>query len=416
MSRETLTSIRNLLINGDIRKAEASISRLLRAELSRQEEAETLTLRARARLLAARPEEALDDITAAGSKTDSPALLAELLELTGDAHFARFELASVGFADRTTLKLAHECYNKLVHETPQYPNLGWVHYQRGRLFLTEGDTDSAIQCLTQALLSPSPLPRLTAYCFERLGFIHVFERRDLYQALGFLNKALYTYPSIEARVWIARLQTLRSRVLRELGKTDEAIEAVETAIGIAQQSDDGKIALADALLTAGELYSQMQGHEKNLITRLQQYLQFTRRPLGIDVTWSRVHEMLGNAYFSLGQYSQSAESYRNALQYNPYHPWEITLQYQMARAYYQSDAYDQAIEAINRLLNTSTSEGQSVTDYRVFDILGSAQFARKHYAEALAAYDQALALAPPATDVDKIKRYRQFAAELSASS
>jgi tetratricopeptide (TPR) repeat protein len=410
--QEAVRQIKSLLSVGDVRRAETSIAKLLRSELSPADEAQVLALRARARLLAARPEEALDDIARARQHIDDRSLQMELLELSGDAHFARFELASLGFADRSHVRAAQECYSQIIRDAPDYPNRGWIHYQSGRIYLTEGQTDEAIQCFIDALLNPSPLPGLTAFCFERLGFVHVYEKRDLRRALGFLDKALYAYPTTEARVWVVRLQTLRARVLKDLGRADDAVEAIETAIGIAQQNDDTRIALADAFLTAGELYSQVSTRDKEVVARLQQYLQITRKPPGIDVTWSRVHEMLGTAYFNLGQYASSAAAYADALTYNPYHPWEATLLYQIARAHYHADDYDRAITAVERLIGSADDDGQPISDYRIYDVLASAQFARKRYAEALTAYDQALALAPPHADLDKLRRYRQFAAEL----
>jgi cytochrome c-type biogenesis protein CcmH/NrfG len=86
----------------------------------------------------------------------------------------------------------------------------------------------------------------------------------------------------------------------------------------------------------------------------------------------------------------------------------------MARGYYQQQAYDKAIEAIQRMLNTAESEGQTVSDYRVYDVLGNAQFALKHYAKAAEAYELALQIAPPnAEELDKIRRYCQFAQEMA---
>ncbi|MBE0691247.1 MAG: hypothetical protein IH587_14100, partial [Anaerolineae bacterium] len=60
---------------------------------------------------------------------------------------------------------------------------------------------------------------------------------------------------------------------------------------------------------------------------------------------------------------------------------------------------------------------QTISDYRIFDILGSAHFALKHYVAAHEAYEMALNLAPSnASDLDKIKRYHQFAQELSTKA
>lgn len=412
MIRDQLLPIRDLLITRDLKRAEVQIAKLLREGLSEADEAQVLALRARARLLAARPEEALDDIATAERTTTDEALKLELRELAGDAHFARFELASVGFADRAHMSRADEIYRALIEEQPDYANVGWLHYQRGRIALTNGRVDDALAAFTAALLAPSPLPALTAYCFERLGFVYFYEQRNARRAFSLLDKALHAYPPSQDRVWLARLQTLRARVLRELGDNSGALATIEDAISIAYANDDSKFALADALLTGAELLAGVGGRERDVITRVQQFLQTARKPLGIDVTWSRAYEMLGNASFALSQFNLAGEAYQNALQYNPYHPWELQLHLQIARALYQSNEYERAINAIDTLLKAAEKDGQPVSDYRVYDVLGSAHFALKQYRPALAAYDHALSLSPSAVDLDKLQRYRGFAAEL----
>jgi tetratricopeptide (TPR) repeat protein len=172
--------------------------------------------------------------------------------------------------------------------------------------------------------------------------------------------------------------------------------------------------LIEALLTAGELLSGLDGRERDVVNYLQQFLQIAKKPLGVDVTWSRVHEMLGDAYFKLGEYGTAAESFQAALQFNPYHPWEVSLRYRIARSYYQHRDYEAAISAIKRMLQAAEIEGETVNDYRVYDILGNAQFALKRYPEAVASYRLALQIAPSnAENVDKIKAYYQFAKDLS---
>jgi tetratricopeptide (TPR) repeat protein len=142
-------------------------------------------------------------------------------------------------------------------------------------------------------------------------------------------------------------------------------------------------------------------------------MQYSKKPLGVDVTWSRVHELLGDAYFQLGQFMMAADAYEAALQHNPYHPWEISLHYRIAQSYYQQNDYAQAIAAVNRLIAAATAEDEQVADYRVHEILGNAQFALGQYADAVISYQRALDLAPAkAEGVDKIRQYFQFAQEL----
>ena len=411
-------AIDNLLLKKDIKKAEVMIARQLRSDLSLQGRARMFLLRARARLFSARVDDALDDLNKARSLIPEQFETPPNLELLGDTHFARFELASVGFADRHNTEAALAAYETILSSYPHYDNMGWVYYQKGRLLLTENRIDEAVACFHQALLMPSTVPALTAYCYERLGFVAFYEHRDSKQALAFLNKAVATYPVRENRVWLVQVHTLRSRVLREVHDYEAALEAATTAINVASAAGvEGKPGLADALLTAAETLSHLEGRERDVIAHVQQFTQISKRPLGIDVTWSRAHEMLGDASFLTGQYLAAASAYRAALQFNPYHPWEMSLHYRIARSYYQLGDYDKSIQAIEQLLQSAKADDQAVQDYRVFNILGNAHYALGQYRQARAAYEKTLELAPPSAEgLDKIKQYYTFAKDLSEKS
>jgi tetratricopeptide (TPR) repeat protein len=412
--QEQLQIIETLLARSEIKKAEMFVARHLRSNLTDDERAKALVYRARARLAGGRPEEALDDLLTAQSLLQRAFTQPEMLELLGDCYFACFELASVGFADRMNTKRAQEFYWQIQQAYPDYANMGWVYYQCGRIALTNSDHGLAEDLFRKALFSPSSIKTLTAFCYERLGFIAFYERRAYNEALGFLNKAIDTYPNTERRNWLVQVHILRSRVLREMRNYQLALEAAETAIETATGNNpEDKHSLAEALLTAGELLSGLDGRSRDVLNYLQHFLQISRKPLGVDVTWSRVHEMLGDAYFKLGQYEMAKEAYQNALQYNPYHPWELSLHYRIARSYYQQGNYQAAINAIQQMLSAASIEGETVNDYRAFDILGSAQFALGWYADAADSYLKALELAPAnAENLEKIKTYYQFAQEL----
>jgi tetratricopeptide (TPR) repeat protein len=411
---DQLQAIREYLDKREVRKAEVLIAKLLRRDLSSQQRVQVLVHRARARLLSVHPDEAIDDLAivrASGTPIEEPTTL----ELIGDCYFARFELATVGFADRNDTLKAEQAYREIIHRFPDYENLGWVYYQLGCVLATQMNIDQAITCFQQALLNPSHLAALTAFCYERLAYLTFYELRDLNRALAFLNKAVDTYPSHENRMWLVQVHLLRSRVLREQRNYDLALQAADAAIAVAMDGrTETKSGLAEALLTAGEFLSEIGGRDKQVVEHLQHFLQTTRKPLGVDVTWARVHEMLGDAHLRLGQFDAAVNAYQSVLQYNPDYPWEVSLYYRMARGYYQQQAYEKAIEAIQRMLNAAESEGQSVSDYRVYDVLGNAQFALKRYAEAVQAYQTALQVAPPnAEELDKIKMYCQFAQEMA---
>ncbi len=413
--QEQLLIIEALLARSEIKKAEMFVAKHLRSNLSDTERAQVLIYRARARLLSARPEEAIDDLLTSRAMRPDIFEAPDMIELLADSHFAHFELASVGFADRNDTVQARKLYQNILDTVPDYGNMGWLYYQLGRIALTDNRQDLAADYFRQALFAPSHIKSLTAFCYERLGFIAFYDQRAYQEAIGFLNKAIDTYPANERRSWLVQVNILLSRVLREMQDYKQALVSAEMAIHIASTSTpEDRHSLAEALLTGGELLSNLDGRAKNVVSYLQQFLQISRKPLGVDVTWSRVHEMLGDAYFKLGNYELASESYLRALQYNPYHPWEVSLHYRIARSCYQQGNYSATINAIERMLKAADSEGERVDDYRAFDILGNAQFALGHYPQAAQSYQKALAIAPlNAENLEKIKTYYQFAQELS---
>ena len=413
--QDQLRIVNGLLANNEVKKAEITLARYLRSSLpGRHEHGEALALRSRIRLRSARPDDALADLHAA--KDLQPLILEkpEMLELMADCYLARYELASVGFADRQDTNKANEIFHQLLATYPEYPNRGWVYYQLGRVALLGNDIEGAEKHFLDALLNPSSVRALTAYCFERLGFIAAYEKRQLDFALGLLDKAIYTYPAAAASGWIAQVYVLRSRVLREDRRYAEAVGAAEAAIQIAMGNSEDEGILLDALLTVAELLSRFEQRERDTIAYLQQFMQISKNPPGIDVTWSRVHEMLGDSYSRLAQYTEAAEAYEAALRYNPDHPWEDSLQFRIARCYYLNNNYSAAISAIEQLINARNGDGEHIQDYHVYDVLGNAQFATGRYADAMKSYQIALDLAPANTEeVEKIKKYYQFAQEMA---
>lgn len=391
MALDTQT-IEQFLQRQDLKKAEVMIGRRLRTSLPFQERALTLMYRARVRLFRGRIDDALDDIAHAEKLHPDLAALPSTLELRADCHFARFELASVGFADRADTLIALELYNTIQRIDPEYENLGWVFYQLGRLSLTENRVDEAIQRFQDALIAPTTLPKLTAYCYERLGFIAFYEQREAKRALSLLNRAVDTYPASEDRGWLAQVHTLRSRVLRDMRQYTSALEAAQNALMISGKAN--RIGMADALLSAAEILSEMEHGERDVIAYLQQFLQISKRPLGIDVTWSRVHEMLGDAYAKTGVHTAAISAYEAALKFNPYHPWEQSLWYRTAKSCYHAGYYDRVIEILQSMIRAAEADGESIQDYRVFSLLGNALFALEQYGEAAKAYADALERAP----------------------
>lgn len=412
--QDQLNQIDKLLGEREIKKAEVQIAKALRSDPEPYCRAEFLLRRAQARLIGQHPDDTLEDIQTARALNPEIADRPDVLVLLADTFFARFELSPVGFAERSDANKALSLYQTIVQNEPSYNNLGWVLYQQGRVLLSAGETEAAITCLQEALLKPSTVTALTAFCYERLGFIHLFDYRNTTTALAFLNKAVATYPPTEPEGWLGQLHILRSRALNEQGQYAEALAAATQALEIMERlGPELRGGKQDAHLALGEILAAQPDRESEAVYHLQQFLQLGKKPLGVDVTWSRVNELLGDMLFRLERFDAAIKAYSNALDFNPYHPWQATLYYQIARAHYRLRAYEKTIATIERLLSALDEENQVLSDYRVYHLLGNAHFALESFSQAVSAYRNALELAPSnADDIDKIETYLRFSEEL----
>lgn len=414
---QQLESIDQLLNRGDIRKAEVTIARMLRADLEPEVRAHLLLRRSRARLLSSRPDDALEEIQTVFAIQPSFEEMSEVKTLLGDIHFSRFILAEIGFADRNDADLALKYYEDVLNRDPHYKQRGWVYYQRGRIYLSEDRVTEAIADFEEGLQRDSNPVYLHAYCHERLGFIYLFEKRETEIALQHYDSAISTYPSGENAAWLVQVHISRSRALREIGDYQTALDAASQALtSLDPSAPDFRQILTEAHLAVGEILALLPNREAEAIDHLLQFLQTSKRPLGVDVTWSRVYETLGDLSLKLERYEQAIEAYQASLNYNPYHPWEVNLHYQIARCYYRMRAYERVISSIEKMRQTAQVEQQPITDYRVFNILANAYFALENYQEAARIYRTALDLAPSsAANVDKIATYLRFSEELAAN-
>ena len=415
MSSGSLQNITLALNKRDLKRAEVLLARHLRTDLIGSERADALVVRARTRLMSGRPDDALADLRDAATLAPALSETPGFLELRADVHLARFELASVGFADRNDTAQSLRDYAQLLELAPTWPNRGWVHYQQGRIALSENHTANAVAFLQSALLSPSTVPALSAYCYERLGFVAFFDERNLAEALAWLDRAVATYPGDQPRVWLSEVHTLRSRVLRESREYGAALDAADGALRIAGGCGAaGREAQADAALFAAEIASEMPGRERSVIAYVQQFTSASKKPLGIDVTWSRSQELLGDAYLRAGLAPEALEAYQAALRYNPYHPWELKLYFQIARCYYQLHEYGRAANALHVLLRSADADEPILRDHRVHALLGNALYALTDYAGAANAYRAALLCAPEHADgLDTLQKYYRDALERS---
>lgn len=406
-----LSEIEGLLRQRKMKAAEVKTTRALRLTNPIQVQAELLLLRARAKLLTSRPEGGLEDISRAALLYPDIMAQPQAQELQGDCFFARYELSALGFAERSDWGNAEKIYTQLLLKYPSYDNTGWVLYQFGRLLLSGNQIERAVEAFQRALMKPSHVSALTSYAYERLGFTAFYEQRDFQQAIIYLEKAVQTYPADEDRAWLIQAHLLRGRILRDMHRIDEAVKAANVALKLAGHRGLARASVLEALLTSAEIFSRADGQEKRVIDVLAQYFQLSKRPPGIDVTWSRAYEMLGDACFSSGLYERSVTAYLAVLQYNPYHPWEVSIYLRVARAYYQQGLYETAAQAVQRALKSAKAEDQPV-DFQAYDLMGSAYYAIGQFEQAISAFDAALALIPSQhPSIAKITQYRQYALE-----
>lgn len=413
---DRLAAIDSALATNDVRKAEVLIAKLLRNDnISSNLRASVQLRRANARLSSGRPDDALEEIQSVLALRPELAELPEVKLLLGDVYFARFIYAEFGFADRSNTDRALGYYDAVLQQQPDYPQRGWIYYQRGRIFLSENKVDAATEDLQKALLAPNKPPYLHAYTYERLGFIALFEQRAPTQAVSYLDQAIKHFPKGNSVAWVAQAHILRSRALRELKDYRKALKAASTALDILDpDAQDYRQTLTETHLAIGEVLALIPGREADAINHLLQFLQNSKRPLGVDVTWSRVYETLGNLSIKLQRYEQAIDAFHASLQFNQYHPWEVNIHYQIARCYYRMRAYERVIDAVGHMQEAAAKENQSITDYRVYYVLANAYFALERYHDAARAYQLALDLAPPGADnLDKINQYLHYSYDLA---
>ena len=230
------------------------------------------------------------------------------------------------------------------------------------------------------------------------------------RALGLLDKAIATLPVDGNLAWLIQVHLLRSRVLHEQQNYPSAIAAAETAVSLAASEP---AVLAEALLTLAEFLAGAEGRQQEVIPHLQHYLQITQVPPGQDVTWARVHELLGDAWFGLGHNGEAVAAWLEALHYNPDNPWSATVQHRIARSLYQQGDYQQ----LRRQSKDANHCGRRKRSCCRFSTLFHACHSRLrlgNYHGARDALEQALKLAPAGTEgLEQFRSYQQQARELA---
>jgi tetratricopeptide (TPR) repeat protein len=348
----------------DAKRGEVLIAKLLKTELIPQDREQCYLYRARLRLIASRANDAVEDILSLSAS--GTFLQPQTQEILADAYLQRFEQSSTGFADKQDLTQARQIYLAILEQYPFYANKGWVLYQLGRIHLIGGENQQAETLFRNAIFQPSNFVALVAYCFERLAFVAFYESHQRWEASVYIDKAIATYPAQEPPEWLVQAYLLRSRILQTLDM-NEAIRSAQKAVGLASQNPSEKALQAESLFVLADVLSKSSHTARDVIEAVQQFLQLGKAPVGVDVTWSRAYEMLGDALFSAGRYEQAIEAYQNVLQFNPYHPWEETVYYRISKGYHLLGQHQKALNVLSKALNHS----EKITEAYVYELASS---------------------------------------------
>lgn len=394
----------------DPQKADVQISRFLRNRAVDPEMREALLiLQARAKLKLGRPQEALDALSSAEIREASAALPAATLELFGDALLIRFELAPVGFADHIDLENARTAFEIILQSQPDYDNIAWIYYQLGRIALICDDVDNAEKYFNSGLKAKTIDSLTRVFCFERLGYIAHYEKRDPVLADQFIGQALALEASRIDLIWLTELLLMRSRIQKEFNIGAAIASAREAVKCVSEETNKSRKLLAEGLLNLAELLFMDNHSPDSIVDVLERFFKVSKQPIGIDVTWSRAFELLGASYSAMGRYSEAIRAFQNSLASNPYHPWEEALLYSIGHNYYQLSAFEAVIQHFEGLIAKSRISRNSTEGYQTYHLLANSYFVLRHYSEAIAAYEEAIAVAPEGADLGEARKNLELA-------
>lgn len=400
-----LDLLKTSLEKGDLRRAQQIIGKLPSVML---EQAEVVFLQAKYAYLN-------QDYTSCIRLLKPVVTDADAFSLLASAHFSRYQHAPIGHARRADAEQALKYYHALITRYPKFDNIAWVYYQMGLVLNALNEQDSACACFRNSLNMPSEDSAVKSYAYERLAHYEFYVRRDFKQAYNLLDLALAVYTSQPNKRWLIEAYLFKARIQQVLKQPEGTYQSVEKAIQHAlTHFRNDTTELSEILFASAELLTQIENHEKQSAKYMEEYLRIRPKPDGIDVSWSRANEIIANVRFAEGLYEESLNAYRATLEYNPYHPWHLNINYQIALCHYQQGQYQQTIDTIQHLLETAHRDSTIISDYRVYDVLGSAQFALSKFKEASESYRQALDLTPPQPNViDKIKLYWHHSLQLA---
>lgn len=423
-----LQEIDEALAEHNLKRAEMAIAKTIKASLLPSEKAALLYRRAQIRVLDGRPDDSLDDLNAALALEPALSSQPKTYTLLGDIYFTRFELAKVGFANREDIQEALQHYQSLLTQITAKGEVARAYYQLGRIHLMLGQPKEAEQHFRRVLEHPSQPHYLHSMTYERLGFIALFELRTPKDAVPLFYQALRTIPEGSHNPqWIIQLRLRLSRAYVELDQAMLAVAQARQALQEAvEYSNLSATLLPETYLATADVMSLLVGFEEEAIEHYLKFLQFSEKPPGIDVTWSRVYEQIGMLSLRLARTHQSSSNhfkktlhqaihaFEKAIQSNPYHPWEGALTYQIAQCYYRLHQFDRALNVLGAWEMKDQQEAVFPNDWRIPSLKGHAYFALEQYPQAISAYRLALDLVSSKLhNTETIRTYLHYAEQLA---
>jgi len=377
---EILTEIHELIANKDFRRAEIVIKKALKRDLNIVDRTSLLIYFYKNRLQQIRYDDVISHINETYSDLNQlehiPAKQQIVLkEALADAYLMRFENALVGFASKIDIESAKQLYEQIIHSETTYDNIGWIYYQYGRVLLALDDNTQAEKSFKFALFNRSPLVHLTALCYERLAFIAYYDQHQPEQAITFMQKAIQTYPLNDSSIWRIQAYITMANMLKNIS-TNKAIEVLDDAIHIARKDGiittvDGASIMAEIHFAQVEINSHIENYQQ-VIEIAQVFFQMSKSPLGVDVTWARVYEMLGDAYMQQNAIEEAIVAYENTLQFNPYHPLHEAIKYRIAELLVHEHRYEETVSRLKQLIHDIESEGSVIDNPSIYLMLSLA--------------------------------------------
>ncbi len=274
-------------------------------------------------------------------------------------------------ADRliTALCVARPRRASAAARAPTTSTEGFVAYSRGLRLLDRrdipGNVDGAISSLNEAVRRDTSFAAAHAALGEALLAKYQETKSTVYstQAMAAASQGL----SLDADSLPVRL-TL-GRIYKALGDKDAALQQLQKAVALQPKSYLAHSLLGEALVDKG---------------MWNEALDETRAAIDLRPNYWRSYTSLGFALYRMGKYDQAAEAYTRVTSLQP----DNAQGFQMLGAtLHASGKPQQALEAYTKAVSIRP-------DSRSFANIGTLQFEREAFEEAVKAYRRAIELEP----------------------